>query len=67
MGTAALPEEKYTRLDKIISDMQTIYSTAKICDFKDKDKCDLALEPGNAQTITTTCSNIKYLQKLLTS
>ncbi|KAF2896394.1 hypothetical protein ILUMI_09783 [Ignelater luminosus] len=45
LGTAALPEDKYTKLDKIISDMQTIYSTAKICDFKTKDKCDLALEP----------------------
>ena len=25
--------------------MQTIYSTAKVCDYKNKNKCDLSLEP----------------------
>lgn len=28
-----------------ISQMQNIYSTAKICDYKNRTKCDLALEP----------------------
>ncbi|CAL7935105.1 unnamed protein product [Xylocopa violacea] len=45
LGTAALPEERYQEYEKIISDMENIYSTAKICDYKDKNKCDLALEP----------------------
>lgn len=28
-----------------ISQMENIYSTAKICDYKNRTKCDLALEP----------------------
>lgn len=42
----ALPEEKYKKLLKLTSDMQEIYSTAKICDFYNETKCDLSLEPG---------------------
>lgn len=34
------------QLDKLVSDMQNVYSTAKICDFKNPEKCDLNLEPG---------------------
>ncbi|KAB0790846.1 hypothetical protein PPYR_14878 [Photinus pyralis] len=45
LGKSALPEEKFLKLEKIISDMQTIYSTAKICDHKNKTKCDLVLDP----------------------
>ncbi|XP_052132138.1 angiotensin-converting enzyme-like isoform X2 [Frankliniella occidentalis] len=45
LGAAALPEDKYEKLDKIVSDMQNVYSTAKICDFKNREKCDLNLEP----------------------
>ncbi|RZC41415.1 angiotensin-converting enzyme-like, partial [Asbolus verrucosus] len=45
LGTSALPEEKLNRLNKIISDMQKIYSTAKICAYDDPEKCNLALEP----------------------
>ena len=45
LGTAALPEDLYQEYEKIISDMENIYSTAKICDYKIRDKCDLALEP----------------------
>lgn len=45
LGTAALPEDQYQELEKIVSQMENIYSTAKICAFKDPSKCDLALEP----------------------
>ncbi|CAG9818311.1 unnamed protein product [Phaedon cochleariae] len=45
LGQSALPEDKLTKLQKIISDMEAIYSKAKICDLKDEKKCDLALEP----------------------
>ncbi|XP_076160680.1 angiotensin-converting enzyme-like isoform X2 [Ptiloglossa arizonensis] len=45
LGVAALPEDLLQEYEKIISDMENIYSTAKICDFKDRSKCDLALEP----------------------
>lgn len=33
--------------DSIINEMETIYSTAKICSFQDRNKCDLSLEPGD--------------------
>lgn len=46
LGSAALPEDKYKKLKEIIGDMQKMYSTAKICSFSNKTKCDLALEPG---------------------
>ncbi|KAK5649891.1 hypothetical protein RI129_000920 [Pyrocoelia pectoralis] len=45
LGSSALPEEKFLKLKKTISDMETIYATAKICDYKNKTKCDLSLEP----------------------
>ncbi|KOC59071.1 Angiotensin-converting enzyme, partial [Habropoda laboriosa] len=45
LGSAALPEDLYQEYEKIISDMENIYSTAKICDYKNQSKCDLALEP----------------------
>jgi len=35
----------YKEFEMTISQMENIYSTAKICDYKDKTKCDLALEP----------------------
>lgn len=45
LGMAALPEDKFKRLDEVTSQMETIYSTAKICDFKNKSNCNLSLEP----------------------
>ena len=45
LGTAALPEDLFQEYEKIISDMENIYATAKICDYKDRSKCNLALEP----------------------
>ncbi|KAK5649892.1 hypothetical protein RI129_000921 [Pyrocoelia pectoralis] len=54
LGRSALPEEKFLKLEKIISDMQTIYSTAKICDYKNKTKCDLSLEPEITDILATS-------------
>ncbi|XP_011631849.1 angiotensin-converting enzyme-like [Pogonomyrmex barbatus] len=45
LGTAALPEDSYKEFETTISQMENIYSTAKICDYNNKSKCDLALEP----------------------
>lgn len=52
LGTSALPEDKLNKYNKIISDMEKIYSTAKVCDYKNKTKCDLALEPGKFKILT---------------
>ncbi|XP_052131090.1 angiotensin-converting enzyme-like, partial [Frankliniella occidentalis] len=54
LGAAALPEDKYEKLDKIVSDMQNVYSTAKICDFKNREKCDLNLEPGETTSFSSS-------------
>ncbi|VEN60704.1 unnamed protein product [Callosobruchus maculatus] len=40
-----LSPKKYRRLKQIISEMITIYSTAKICDYNNPSKCDLVLQP----------------------
>lgn len=49
LGESALPEDKFKQFHKTISDMESIYSKAKVCDFKDAEKCDLALEPGKCK------------------
>ncbi|XP_069674785.1 angiotensin-converting enzyme-like isoform X1 [Periplaneta americana] len=45
LGYAALDEDKYEKYDQLVSDMSSIYSKAKICDYKNPNKCDLSLEP----------------------
>lgn len=45
LGTAALPPNLFQEFEKTIGEMENIYSTAHICDYKQPDKCDLALEP----------------------
>ncbi|KAF2357889.1 Peptidase M2 peptidyl-dipeptidase A [Trinorchestia longiramus] len=45
LGTAALPEDKLSKFNDLVSNMKTIYSTAKICDYSDFINCDLRLEP----------------------
>ncbi|KAG7200967.1 hypothetical protein KM043_003327 [Ampulex compressa] len=52
LGSAALPEESEKELQRIVSDMEGIYSTAKICDYKNREKCDLALEPEITELLT---------------
>lgn len=46
LGVAALPSKKYEKFSKTVADMEKIYSTAKLCDYHNSSKCDLALEPG---------------------
>ncbi|XP_063977771.1 angiotensin-converting enzyme-like [Diachasmimorpha longicaudata] len=45
-GASALPKDKYTEYSEIISRMENIYATAKICDFENPFNCNLALEPN---------------------
>ncbi|XP_008198828.3 angiotensin-converting enzyme-like [Tribolium castaneum] len=54
LGSDALPEAKLNRYQKIISEMEKIYSTAKICDFHNSSKCDLSLEPHLTQILATS-------------
>ncbi|XP_076067701.1 angiotensin-converting enzyme-like [Oratosquilla oratoria] len=45
LGTAALPTAELDKYNGIVTDMTTIYSTAKVCDFADLSLCHLTLEP----------------------
>nr|XP_016945659.1 angiotensin-converting enzyme [Drosophila suzukii] len=52
LGYAALPEADFTELLQSISAMETNYAKVKVCDYKDKSKCDLALEPEIEEVIS---------------
>ncbi|XP_014260341.1 angiotensin-converting enzyme-like [Cimex lectularius] len=54
LGTAALSDEKKKELNKLISDMGETYSKAKVCDYKDRTKCDLSLEPELLHVMATS-------------
>ncbi|XP_068242902.1 angiotensin-converting enzyme-like [Palaemon carinicauda] len=45
LGPSALDTHDLKTYNHLITEMQTIYSTAKICDYKNDKKCDLTLEP----------------------
>lgn len=45
LGLAALSIEDFTKYNTLVTKMSEIYSKAKICDFRNTEKCDLALEP----------------------
>lgn len=45
IGEAALPNDKLEKLNSLITEMSSIYSTAKICDFKNSTNCELRLNP----------------------
>lgn len=60
LGSSALPENEYKYLKKNISDMEAIYAKGKICDYQNKTKCDLALEPE----ITNIMANSKNEEEL---
>lgn len=49
-GTSVLPEDELKEYNEITNKMATIYSTAKVCSFHDKNKCNLSLEPGTHYT-----------------
>uniref|UniRef100_A0A1E1WWB8 Angiotensin-converting enzyme n=1 Tax=Tityus obscurus TaxID=1221240 RepID=A0A1E1WWB8_TITOB len=45
LGDSALPSDKIRKKTSLEADMTNIYSTTTICDFKNKKKCNLSLEP----------------------
>lgn len=46
LGTSALPEDLNQRLIQAISNMKSTYARATICDYRNRTKCDLHVEPG---------------------
>uniref|UniRef100_A0A0A9Z5G6 Angiotensin-converting enzyme n=1 Tax=Lygus hesperus TaxID=30085 RepID=A0A0A9Z5G6_LYGHE len=45
LGTNALPDDQFNQFINVTEQMSSIYSKAKICDYKNKTKCDMRLEP----------------------
>uniref|UniRef100_A0A224XGM1 Angiotensin-converting enzyme n=1 Tax=Panstrongylus lignarius TaxID=156445 RepID=A0A224XGM1_9HEMI len=63
LGMEALPEQKYKKLTEIVAGMESIFSKAKVCDFKNKEKCDLSLEPELTEKLQTSRDpeELKYI------
>lgn len=54
LGTAALPKEDLEKFNNVVTEMKTIYSTAKICDYKNSTSCKLELEPALYRILRTS-------------
>ncbi|KAK7873703.1 hypothetical protein R5R35_013235 [Gryllus longicercus] len=51
LGMATLPPERFQQLGRLIGQMQGTYSTAKVCDYHNRTKCNLSLEPELVQLL----------------
>ncbi|XP_041970579.1 angiotensin-converting enzyme-like [Aricia agestis] len=62
LGSAALPEDLNQRLINAINRMQSTYAKATICDYKNRDKCDLHVEPEvtNIFASSNDAEELKY-------
>ncbi|XP_052864217.1 angiotensin-converting enzyme-like [Anopheles cruzii] len=45
LGYSALPEDRFGKIMDAINNMKENYAKVKICDYHDRTKCDLELEP----------------------
>lgn len=52
LGYAALPESDYAELLETLSSMESNFAKVRVCDYKDKTKCDLSLDPEIEEVIT---------------
>ncbi|XP_015606240.1 angiotensin-converting enzyme [Cephus cinctus] len=62
-GLAVLPDAAYEEHQNIVSSMENTYSTAKICEYKNPNNCDLALEPEITELLANSQDpeQLKYL------
>lgn len=63
LGPAALPDDKHRDLVQAIANMESTYSTAKICDYVNRTKCDLSLEPEitDIMSLSGNPEELKYV------
>ncbi|XP_033249765.1 angiotensin-converting enzyme-like [Drosophila miranda] len=52
LGYGALPEAEFADFLETVSAMASNFAKVKVCDYKDKSKCDLALEPEIEEIIS---------------
>ncbi|XP_062526234.1 angiotensin-converting enzyme-like isoform X1 [Bombyx mori] len=62
LGTSALPEDLNQRLIVAINSMQSTYAKATICDYNNRTKCDLHVEPEITNIFATSsdAEELKY-------
>ncbi|XP_064108424.1 angiotensin-converting enzyme-like [Macrobrachium nipponense] len=65
LGSTALPEEELRDYTRVITEMSTIYNTAKVCSYHDPSKCDLTLSKDLSEILKTSRDNeeLKYIWK----
>lgn len=59
LGAAALPDNKRARLEKIVSEMESIYSKTRVCRYLERDICNVELEPNITHIFATSRNNKK--------
>ncbi|XP_071521484.1 angiotensin-converting enzyme-like [Panulirus ornatus] len=66
LGTAALPKNDLEKYNSLVTEMSTLYSVAKICDYKDPKICSLALEPDLTRILRTSrdYEELKHVWKM---
>lgn len=52
VGYAALPEKDYAKYLKVMSTMESNFAKVRVCDFNDKTKCNLSLDPEIEQVFS---------------
>ncbi|GAB0091084.1 Angiotensin-converting enzyme [Sergentomyia squamirostris] len=65
LGYSGLPADKYKELLEAITWMESNYAKIKVCDYKDKTKCDLSLEPDLTEILIKSVDpeELKYYWK----
>lgn len=52
LGYAALPEAEYAELLEVLSSMESNFAKVRVCDYNNRDKCDLSLDPDLEEIIS---------------
>uniref|UniRef100_A0A182JF94 Angiotensin-converting enzyme n=1 Tax=Anopheles atroparvus TaxID=41427 RepID=A0A182JF94_ANOAO len=62
LGYSALPEDKFAKMRDAINNMKENYAKIKVCDFHDRTKCDLSLEPELTEILANSrdAEELKY-------
>ncbi|XP_067620158.1 angiotensin-converting enzyme [Eurosta solidaginis] len=61
LGYAALSDTDYAEYLEVMSAMESNFAKVRVCDYKDRTKCDLSLDP-EIEEILTTCRNPEELK-----
>ncbi|XP_058122547.1 angiotensin-converting enzyme-like [Anopheles ziemanni] len=62
LGYSALPVDKFAEILNAVNNMKENYAKIKVCDYHDRNKCDLALEPELTEILANSrdAEELKY-------